>query len=832
MARQVRIGSVILDFRLNAAEFEHKAKAIRKELRVLKAETRKITQTFRRFAIAGAAATTALGYFGRRISADVSELIKLSNALRGNVADLQILERSAEIAGSTFTNMQVALRRMELTLGKIAGGLAETQLEQTWQRLGLNIQDVISLPIDQRFETIAQAVRDFIPAAEQAAAMAQFLGARADLELLGIRPEVFQQARAELTELGGGLGRVATRDVGAMEESIKELNFTFRNFFRDLAAEHAPAIRKWADDVTASLKPGGLLRDLMKGLSESFRLAMLAAAEFIDAMNSIFGRATLVAVAIAGISSAVLNTTASIIGMVGGLKNLWAIIKEGTLVTTTFTAKMGILRAALRTMFPLLAGIGVAYGVISAAIGLFNRNQAGLIDQTRAATQSVRGLSEAYDSLKNSLAGVSDANREMTATARAAMQAEIDRTRLRATFEEAGLWRSPEFLDVSQRIKDLQEARERNLAARQRFEDGKVLTTTRGVFARAFRERNDAALKEIGEALRAAEDKRRALFNNVDYLRGEAERFQELLDNLAGNPAAANASGRAEGYFDAWGHMRATEEALAAYEQRLGEFRRTFEDAGGHNTSVFNELQQAKRWHEDITREINEAGFAYQHLHAEAAIVYEDLKRRAQGMTTPFENLVTIADTLKDRFRSVTDSIVDHWVDGTTKISDAFKKMALQVAKDMLWLNIRAGLSRIGGGIFGGLGGAGVQVPGMSPSLALGDGGTINVSGITGYAMGGRTPGGWAVVGERGPELAHFDGPASIFSNADSRRMAGGSLDVNIGVHPGGSWQEFHANVIGAIESKAPDIVNAANAAVMQNMQRSSNMQTALRRGM
>lgn len=62
-----------------------------------------------------------------------------------------------------------------------------------------------------------------------------------------------------------------------------------------------------------------------------------------------------------------------------------------------------------------------------------------------------------------------------------------------------------------------------------------------------------------------------------------------------------------------------------------------------------------------------------------------------------------------------------------------------------------------------------------------------------GFAGGGRPPvGQWAWVGERGPELVKFGGPAKVYSNEDSRRMApftgpvrgfadGGAVDVPLG---------------------------------------------------
>lgn len=53
-------------------------------------------------------------------------------------------------------------------------------------------------------------------------------------------------------------------------------------------------------------------------------------------------------------------------------------------------------------------------------------------------------------------------------------------------------------------------------------------------------------------------------------------------------------------------------------------------------------------------------------------------------------------------------------------------------------------------------------------------GGSI-VHSIPGFASGGRTQGGLAIVGENGPELVNFGGPAQIYSNSQSAAMVAGS---------------------------------------------------------
>ena len=64
---------------------------------------------------------------------------------------------------------------------------------------------------------------------------------------------------------------------------------------------------------------------------------------------------------------------------------------------------------------------------------------------------------------------------------------------------------------------------------------------------------------------------------------------------------------------------------------------------------------------------------------------------------------------------------------------------------------------------------------------------------IPGFASGGVSRGGLAVVGERGPELVNLPNGSRVHSNADSRQMVGGTNTINVYVQGrvGASDQEI-----------------------------------------
>jgi len=55
--------------------------------------------------------------------------------------------------------------------------------------------------------------------------------------------------------------------------------------------------------------------------------------------------------------------------------------------------------------------------------------------------------------------------------------------------------------------------------------------------------------------------------------------------------------------------------------------------------------------------------------------------------------------------------------------------------------------------------------------------------GLPALASGGIAPGGLALVGERGPELVNLPRGAQVHSNADSQRMMGGNVSINVNMN-------------------------------------------------
>ena len=119
-----------------------------------------------------------------------------------------------------------------------------------------------------------------------------------------------------------------------------------------------------------------------------------------------------------------------------------------------------------------------------------------------------------------------------------------------------------------------------------------------------------------------------------------------------------------------------------------------------------------------------------------------------------------------------------------------------------LWAIIASGVSILT---------AGAAVAGAA--LLIGGTGAI----INSFASGGISPGGMALVGERGPEFVNLPRGARVHSNAESRKMAGNNITINVNGR------------VGASDTELRDIARKIGKMVNQEINRSTSSSTTYR---
>lgn len=460
MARSIPVGGIHISITGNSVDFRKAIKSARSEIYKLKAAFQPLTSAARTAGIALAAMGGGAAIMGKSLAEGIDRLGKLSTSLRTSVADLQAFEMAAGLQGVDFTKATNGLKKLEVVVGQIASGRAYSEVTEEWDKLGLKIEDIIKLPVVEQFERITQAIREMVPVGEQAATASAFFGTRNAADVLRMTAETMEQSRDALKRYGIEMSQVAARDTEALNDAMLVLSLIFKNFARNIVAEHAPAVKAWVKQIQAGLAPGGRLRDVLERLATAFRMAAQATVEFVDIMSSVItkGRATAVAYA------AVVLAGSKIALMVGSavlaLGRFTAAMIAGQSIASSFAVVLGVLRGGVFGVVATLATLGVA---TAGGVALYRTLTAEM--QVANATQSeadglVQSLATKYDTLRSSVDGVTASIEDMAAATRKSMEADILALRAKAAVLEAEIRTGPEFTDLSERIKAAQ-ARQR-----------------------------------------------------------------------------------------------------------------------------------------------------------------------------------------------------------------------------------------------------------------------------------------------------------------------------------------------------------------------------------
>lgn len=191
----------------------------------------------------------------------------------------------------------------------------------------------------------------------------------------------------------------------------------------------------------------------------------------------------------------------------------------------------------------------------------------------------------------------------------------------------------------------------------------------------------------------------------------------------------------------------------------------------------------------------------------------ENVRVKVEENSKEMSDFGKVAQHAFEKMEGSFDSWFDRYRDGLADMGDLFDVFAKQALKHLVKLWAFQPL-------MGALGGMGGTNPFGGETGLLGS--------IFGFKSGGNHPGGWAVVGESGPELINT-GPSRIYNNADSRRMVNAASGFDLNIKVGGDV----ANVQNAIEARimelAPRIAEMAAARVTMDAGRPSQLNSEIR---
>lgn len=295
----------------------------------------------------GAVAGAGLAVLARRSFETVDAQSKLAQSLGTSTRSVQVLTRAADLAGIPIGQLEQASGDLTKRLSEAAtgGGPAADALE----RLGLEAESLISLPLDDRIDAVNRAIEEFIPPAERAAVRAKFFGDRAFAAVARLDTNVLAQAAKDVDDFGVAVSEVDADNIEAANDAMSRLRLVFVGLGNSIASALAPLLLQAADFV--------------QKLTEKFR-ALSPAAQKMVVVGASLAAATLPLAAAFGL---LLVSLAPLAGLLGALLSPFAALAVvGVAVAAAVYSKWD----ELRNRFPkMTAAIEVALGGVGAAFG-------------------------------------------------------------------------------------------------------------------------------------------------------------------------------------------------------------------------------------------------------------------------------------------------------------------------------------------------------------------------------------------------------------------------------------------------------------------------------
>lgn len=194
-------------------------------------------------AIGGAAivAGAALGaHLVRKTMESVDAQSKLAGALKTSYASMETLTRAASLSGVAQNQIESAAKKANIAIGELAQGSGAAG--QALGKLGLNADSLISMPIDERINTINQAILAQVPASEQAAVAADIFGAKVGTAMLALDPDTMKRAKTEMEGFGLALSDVEAKQIENAGDELSMIAEIIRGVLTQAAVKLAPLV--------------------------------------------------------------------------------------------------------------------------------------------------------------------------------------------------------------------------------------------------------------------------------------------------------------------------------------------------------------------------------------------------------------------------------------------------------------------------------------------------------------------------------------------------------------------------------------------------------------
>lgn len=210
---------------------------------------------------------------------------KTADRIGIGVEALQGLQHAAGLAGVGTDELGGALEKMQKQLSDAAQG--NDKAAENFTQLGLSIEDLRGMSVEDQFAAIAGAVNNLSSAQDKLNATTDIFGKGAS-GMLNVIQDGFAETAAEIDNMGASLSRVDIAQVEAANDAVSRLKGWFDKLVEVISVELSPYIEAAATELLGFASDGQNMGDIVAGAMEWILTSVASVANSFNALKGVW----------------------------------------------------------------------------------------------------------------------------------------------------------------------------------------------------------------------------------------------------------------------------------------------------------------------------------------------------------------------------------------------------------------------------------------------------------------------------------------------------------------------------------------------------------------
>lgn len=196
------------------------------------------------------------------------------------------LNRTMSLTGVTMAELRSGQRSLETNMAKAEQGV--NAQATAFGKLGVSMDEIRKLPIDQQIARVNQALRENVDASERAAVAADIFGSRSYQALALIDTETIERARREAELFGTALSDVDAAKVEQANDALSTIGMAIDGILKQFTVQLAPVLKAVGDLFFETAEEAGGMGNRVESAFDGIVNAAVFVVNAADGIKRVF----------------------------------------------------------------------------------------------------------------------------------------------------------------------------------------------------------------------------------------------------------------------------------------------------------------------------------------------------------------------------------------------------------------------------------------------------------------------------------------------------------------------------------------------------------------